>query len=266
MASYNIPNTLRASSSGFAWGDIIYTTYKSACLRKILVQSRGYDAAINPKYTLVGALNEERHASALTGKTIRFRREVAFEDDLVHGIRIMGHCDFALLDDEGVVDCVEELKSVTSKNTYRTVIKNGVYLVENLAQLISYMIAMRCPDGRLIYTYWEQVDADGDELDPANWTASEERRFEVHIDDFGRINVDGEPTRYTVQDQIAHRVQAAVAIATGKVPQRPHNWDAPFASPCAYCPFAAACTKWDSGEIESDEAFVKMAIQGENHD
>jgi hypothetical protein len=101
--------------------------------------------------------------------------------------------------------------------------------------------------GRLIYTYYEPIlQADGS----VKYVAMEERIFTVAIDDFGRIHVDSNPTKYTIHDLYAHQVQAAEAIATGKIADRPLGWDAVFGSPCGYCPYAGACKAYDAGEIE----------------
>ena len=170
-----------------------------------------------------------------------------------HGVTLTGHVDFLILNDDGEAVAIEELKSVTSKNTHRNVIKNGNFVIENLAQTVAYMVAMRVVKAKLIYTYYEE---DGGELH-----AQDERTFKISIDNFGRIFVDDLPTRYTVQDYLAHRNAAAIAVSTGRVPQRPHAWDAPFGSPCAYCPFSKACDDWDKGVIESDEAFVELSTK-----
>ena len=80
-------------------------------------------------------------------------------------------------------------------------------------------------------------------------------------DEVGRIFVDGEPTRFTVGDQLYHRILAARHIAACQVGPRPVLWDAMFASPCAYCPFSKVCDAWDQGEIESPTSFVEIAKQ-----
>lgn len=251
MAYYHEDNMHRASSSAFAWGDMIFTDYSTGCLRKILIQSRGYESQIDPKYGIVGKLNEDRHEARLKGRT--FTREPEFSHPLAQGVKIKGHADFLIFGDDACPDSVDELKSVQSTNSRLRYIRKGDYLPENLAQLVCYMWAFNVVDGRLIYTFWEQDDETGE------WEANEERIFKVHIDVFGRISVDSKTTKYTVYDLLSHQAQAADVIATGKVAQRPLNHDAPFVSPCAYCVFKTVCDKYDSGEIESSEAFVTLA-------
>lgn len=257
MADYFSPDTVRASSSAFAWGDMIFTDYASGCLRKILLQSRGVEKPFLAKYTDVGALNEARHENNLQlAPGMTYKREVEFVhviSDRDKGlIYLKGHADFVHYNIAGRAVCVDELKSVQSKNKRLQYIRKGVWNTENLAQLVCYMSAFGVTHGRLIYTFWE-ADKLGDMV------ATEERILLVTIDDFGRILVDSKATKYTVYDLYAHQSQAADALKGAKVMQRPLNWDAPFVSPCAYCAFAKACDAYDNCTIESSEAFVNFA-------
>lgn len=246
MASYHNPMQLRASSSAFAWGTLIYTDYKTGCLRKILVQSKGHQTPIDPKYGELGAYNEDRHGDQLARLLVPFNRESKFERDLSHGVTISGHADFVICEGGEEPTEVHELKSVSSKNSRRNVIKHGQYLTENLAQLVCYMWAFDVCSGRLIYTYYE------------NKVALDERIFAVAIDEFGRINVDSKPSKFTIYDLFSHQAQAATVIAHGAVAQRPLNWDAPFVSPCKFCQFSKVCDDYDSGVFEGSEAFVNL--------
>lgn len=236
---------LRASSSGFAWGSMVFTRYKTACLRKIKVQAhRNEDLQINPDYAAIGKLNEDRHAARLDPH-LPFEREKLFSRR-INGTHVTqeGHCDFLITDLDGNATRVDELKAVRSVNTRREIIRNGQYLPENLAQLVTYMSAFNAPRGRLIYTFY-----------PENNVPDEERAFHVELDDYGRVIVDGEATKFTYYDLLCHRDQAAAAIEADTIPQRPYLWDAPFISPCAYCPYSDACDAFDMHEL-SDEKFL----------
>lgn len=241
------------------WGRLVFTDYKTGCLRKILIQSRGTESKIDPKYVTVGALNEQLHEERLRSQRLTYHREFEFKtpvaqqnSDNTSPVTLSGHVDFVHTNADGVPVSIDELKSISSVNSYRKIIKNGQYLTENLAQIIAYMVNVRVVKGRLIYTYY------GDIVDKG-WTAIDSRTFLVEIDDFGRIHVDGKHTRWTVGDQLAHRTAAARVIATGEVAERPNLWDAPFVSPCGYCPFRDACDRYDRNEIEGSDAFVSYA-------
>lgn len=235
---------MRASSSAFAWGQLVYTDYNSGCLRKILVQSREVYTEIDPKYGRVGTANEDLHAKSISG---RFAKEAEFRRELSYPVTISGHADFVHHDETWRATSVDELKSVSSPNTRRIVIKNGNYKTENLAQLVCYMWAFDVTRGRLIYRFFDKDEQPTDDV----------RIFEVDVDEFGRINVDSKPSQFTIHDLFSHQQQAARTIATGHVPQRPYRWDAPFVSPCSRCAFAKACDEWDQGTIVSDEAYVE---------
>jgi hypothetical protein len=155
-------------------------------------------------------------------------------------------------DSSGVT--VHELKSTESKNVLREVIKNGKFKTENLAQLVSYMISVGTDKGELRYAYMEP-DAAG------NYTIKKERAFDIKIDDFGRLIIDGKPNRFTVYDQMAHTQMAAKCIDEDIIWDRPINYAAAFGSPCNYCAFKEACTSWDSGVIESVDDFVSVSKQ-----
>lgn len=253
---YFNPNEFRASSSAFMWGQTVFTDYKTGCLRKILIQSRNHQATIDPKYGILGKINEDRHEARLIKEGTKFLREVEFKSKvpMVPSINLSGHADFILIDPLNINPyCVDELKSVTSKNVRRNVIKNGEYGTENLAQLVTYMAEAKVTKGRLIYTYYEQ------DTNNQQYYAVDERTFNVTIDDFGKIAVDSNPTQYSFNDVLAHRVAAARTIENGEVAQRPYRWELNFVSPCQWCPFKQACDKFDAGEIEGTDAFVEYA-------
>lgn len=256
MADYFNPNEFRASSSAFQWGDIVFTHYKTGCLRKILIQSRNHQAPINPKYTEIGAVNEDRHEVRLREEGKTFIREFDFKSTVptVDGVTFSGHIDFLHTDGTNPT-MVDELKSVTSKNVKREVIKNGMWVPENLAQTVGYMGEAKVSKGRLIYTYYEQ------DTNNQKWYALDERTFHVTVDDFGKVAVDSKPTQYSFYDVLSHRVSAAKVIKDGTVGPRPYRWELQFVSPCTWCPFKKACDKYDEGSIEGTDAFVDYAKQ-----
>jgi hypothetical protein len=252
-------NTVRASSSAFMWGSLVMTDYKTGCLRKVLIQSHTPKSEIDEKYAIVGKLNEDRHQKVLESKGIDFDREVEFDRvTSVEGIRFTGHADFILKTRHGLWYSVDELKSVQSTNVRRNVIKNGEYLTENLAQTVRYMMEARVITGRLIYTFWQkEKKKKGEEESPDVWEAHEDRVFLVSIDDYGRIHVDGEPTKYTVQDLLAHENTAARCVKDSVIwPERPYRGEAPFVGCCNYCPHRFACNAFESGEVKDFESFL----------
>ncbi len=254
MSDYFNVNEFRASSSAFQWGEMVFTDYKTGCLRKILLQSKEQQATIDPKYGILGKINEDRHEARLISEGKKYIREFEFKTSIpsVPEVYFSGHMDFLLLENTFPVS-VDELKSVTSKNVKRTVIKNGEYNTENLAQTVAYMGEAKVPKARLIYTFYE-VDTNNN-----NYYATDERIFNVGVDDFGKITVDSKPTQFTFNDVLAHRVASAKVIRDSVVAQRPYRWELNFVSPCTFCAFKEACDKFDSGEIVGTDAYVSYA-------
>lgn len=243
---------LRSSSSGFAWGDLIHSHYKSSCLRWILASShRPFE--IDPKYTYLGKVNEDLHEEELKKNLHCYTKEQEVER-ASFGVIQRGHIDFLVVP-FGTEDLVvHELKHVQSKNVYREVIKKGHFITDNLAQTVNYMLHAQTQHGLLKYTFYEKDD-DGKPQ------AKESRYFKVSIDDFGRIFVDAKPTKFHVQDQYAHQRQAAQVLRDQTVAQRPYLGEVPFVGACHWCPLKEACAKFDKGAIESAGAFIDFSKQ-----
>lgn len=261
MASYFRPNNFRLSSSAFLWGRLVYTEHSTGCLRKILLQSREVSGPVAEKYTILGEQNEVRHAAVLDAAGVTYQRETPIErtSRRVPGVTITGHADF-LIEDPTTLQFseVHELKSVSSANTKRETIDKGFIKPENLAQLVAYMGEFDIERGKLIYTYYKDGDVN---------KVTAERTFEVTVDEYGRICVNGSSTQFTAYDIIAHRNAAIEVIATGEIADRPYRHDAPFNSPCQFCSFRSACERHDNGEFEGTDAFVlaaKTALGGSN--
>lgn len=244
---------VRGSASGFMWGRTVFTDYDGACLRKILLASRGaWSGDIDKKHVIRGAFNENEYERKLQAEGVEYVRE-KFAQDTIPGssVPFQGSIDYFV----SGTDCneVHELKSTESKNKLRE-IKAGRYTTENLAQAISYMIAENTVVGKLIYTYFELNST------TSTYEQKYTRTFEINIDNSGRIVVDNTPTKWTVYDQLLHRTTSAKVVEEGIVWDRPHNWELMWGSPCKYCPFAKACDAYDKGSIEGTDAFVDEAI------
>jgi hypothetical protein len=250
MGSYYAPNQFRLSSSAFQWGDITFTDYKTGCLRKILLQSLDIHATVESKYGALGSVNEDRHEQQLIASNEKYLREFEVLSTVasVPEISSSGHIDFLITDGTNPTR-VDELKSVQSTNTRRNVIRNGEYVTENLAQLVAYMGEARVGKGRLIYSFYDKGKV------------TEERIFNVSIDDFGKIWVDSRPTNFAFNDVVAHRVAAAKVIRDKTVASRPYRWELQFVSPCTWCVFKAACDAHDSSVSGGTDSFVEKAKQ-----
>lgn len=246
---------IRGSSSAFQWGQLVHTRYASGCHRNILLQSQDVrDGSIDPKHIKRGALNEELYEQYLQQQNIPYVREEPVSEP-IHGYDdtfFVGRLDFRV--SVGLEKRIDELKSTESSNVLLEIIKKGKYKPENLAQLVSYMIASRAVIGRLIYTYYKV------EKNTQVYSKASERTFCVVIQDNGSIEVDNVKTLFHVEDQLNHRQTAAHCINDMVVWARPykaHDYD----GPCKGCVFSGICNKYDAGMTLSTEQFIEDGRQ-----
>lgn len=256
------PIKIRISSAAFMNGRLQVISSASSCLRNILLRKHGVDAGPIPeKYTVLGAINEERF-EALFKKDERFDnvdREVWLEVSPRDGVVHRGRCDFLLRIKEQDTKAVFEMKSADSTNTRDNVIRKGLVAEkksDNLAQLVTYMIASETTTGFLIYTWYKQ---ELDEKGVAVWQPKEERSFRVDILDDGKILIDRKDTGYSVYDRYDHMQAQEKVLLEDVIWDRPKDWDHKFASPCKFCPWQTTCTAYENGDINSVVEFVEYA-------
>lgn len=231
------------------WDGVAVTEYSSGCFRQAFIGSKGIRTDIPETYARVGAAHEVRHEAELKLdlSVVSFEREVPIKvpvpghDDIMYS----GRADF-IVQHKAVGKVIHETKGTISKNTRLKVIRKGLIKVNQLAQLVSYMITEQTCYGELVAGYYEE-----DEQGQLVW--QEGRTFKVKIDDEGTILVDGLPSGYTVYDQIAHRTESARVIVEEVVGDRPSGWENPYAGPCAWCTFKATCAKFDLGAMSTEE-------------
>ena len=226
------------------WGRTTYTTYSTGCLRSILIKHvSGVKNDIDQSHQIRGHYNEDMYEKHLQSVGKSYQREV----EVTSG-KFSGHIDFLV---DGLV---VELKSSQSKNR-KAAIKKGEYTIENLAQTISYMVATKTTQGKLIYSFWDLIE-DGSLEYKFNYVHN------ISIDSYGRISNNDVATRWTVYDLLAHQHYALKVQAENIVWDRPHNHDLLWGSPCTYCPFSKACDAYDAGEITTADQLISMATSG----
>jgi hypothetical protein len=82
----------------------------------------------------------------------------------------------------------------------------------------------------------------------------------VAVGDDGDISVDAVSSGFNVADLLAHQRAAVRVMERQEVADRPAGWDQKFAGPCRFCPFKAACDKFDE-DGGSPEDFLRLAKQ-----
>ncbi len=242
---------IHGSSSGWMWGSLVITQYASGCLRSILLGANGIRDTIDPKHAERGLQYENEYAGQYPNLE---REKVIFHPispyvDTYYSSR----CDFYKPADDLAERRVVELKSSESRSVYSDVIKHGNYKINNLAQLVSYMVSLETPNGTLSYGYFER-----DKKDPKVLIKRSERVFDVKIGDDGSVHVDHQPTQFKAQDQLDHRHAACDVLNENLVWARPYNWNAGWDSPCRMCPFKKTCDKYDRSSMTTNE-FIEDA-------
>lgn len=224
--------------SAFQWGDVTVTGYDSGCLRSIVFRCyANIDINIDPIYQVMGAHHEDQYAA----NNAVSRREIVVKQPITDEVEYSGRVDFEMEDGS-----ITETKSSLRKRGKLP----SEPKVNHLAQLTSYMNWLERELGRVDWgQYTERLNQ------------TDHKTFEVQIADDGQLIINGEPSQYFAQDQIAHMQMAAELIANWKVHERrPLNWDDKYKSPCTYCSFKAVCDEYDGGEMTDEQALNKARL------
>lgn len=188
----------------------------------------------------VGTLCETLVADRWKKQGKNAQLDVEVTEPITDTVHLMGHID-AILD--GVI--IEE-KSIQSQSSFKKIYKGGIYKVENVAQLVQYMLMKEQTEGILLYTLMGWY---GDKT-----TIGQQRAFKVNIDDVtGRVLVEGrEETSFDVMDILYHRQQAAECIANKTIyPEAPTTLDPPW-TPCGGCWLQPMCEKWEQNKDDTE--------------
>lgn len=255
--------SIHASSAAFMWGETVLTEYDSGCLRSQLLAAHGARTKIPQIYMDVGAVHEDYYEIAhlaLDDKVLSWEREVVIKHD---------HADYPDVSDSsradvvaihaGVGKVIHETKGTISKNTRLSVIRKGKVKLNQLAQLVRYMISEETTYGKLVCGYYEQGET-------GHLLWQEGREFKVRIADDGSILVDNEPSGFTVRDQIRHTQASARVISKDEIGTRPDKWEQKWGGPCTNCVFKATCDTYDQGGMSHAEfvASGKAAAEAYN--
>lgn len=260
--------SLRGGNSiAYIKNGVLYSDNDSGCLRRILLRSEGVDVPVTDQKTQnvfsLGHLSEEYFGEVSTTATSEdYIREKPVSEQLTQNVYFEGHSDFA----SNTV--VWELKSVTSKNTYRKVFKKGEAKHANVIQLVNYMLALEVPLGFLQYTsfcdvmdYSTMGELSAEQVkELAGQSTKEKKTFKVEITESGEILVDNKVQEYTVRDIVTFRMKAAEVLEGSTIYlDRPSNIESGgMTTACSYCKFAKVCDRFEELRYSSEE-FIKEA-------
>jgi hypothetical protein len=239
---------LYPSSVAFQEGDLVFTKYASGCHRNIFLRLNGVRETINEIHGERGKIAEDDFQQTSGISSIPFKREVPFKltFDEYPGVVVSGRMDYVLYPEDETLKRVVELKSTESTNVLREVIRNGKIKLENVAQLVTYLIAEKCVRGQLTYCYYKRSKKDG------SLTKMDSRDFIVNITDTGRILVDGVWSGFEVRNVIEHYIGSVRCVNSGILSSRPYNGKS-FDGACKYCPYSRSCDMYDSGLISKED-------------
>jgi len=244
------------SMAGFSVNDTAITSYNSGCQRSILFAAHGIrNKSIPELYKVIGDMNERRWQNELLADTnvMEAYRESPVKRPVPNTeVEFSGRADFLVTYADGTEE-VHECKATVSRSSFQALKRSGTAKLNHLAQIISYMIQMKFQDGKLIYGYYEYPFGESDEI-----YCSDSVVLQVRIEDNGQITVGGNPTVYTVADQLAHLNLVVKTLETNELGPRPASESAWF-SPCKMCPFSSVCTAIEDQTETSLEVTLQMA-------
>lgn len=230
------------------------TDSSSGCVRIAKLRSNDFQAAIDEPRTLkvfkIGHMFEDWFQ--YQSKTpLKKEEQVKFE--INKDVEFIGHIDY--MDDEFLY----ELKSVTSKNTYRDVFKKKKPKMQNVLQLATYMVALERDKGKLIYgsflktVSYDQLEELGDDEfeDMCDTLKPDElMEFNIHMCENGHFYCNNVEIGIHILDITEFWNEAAKLIINKDIPPRPEKLDSKsFFGPCDYCPLKDICANeydsWD---------------------
>lgn len=230
---------VRGSSAGILRNSEFLSDSDTACPRRTWLRHKGIQEKIS-KFTeqifAIGFKFEHHFGTLVEGE-----KEVA-----VHTPNFQGHADLVNS------DYVFETKSVTSKNTYKSVYKQGVAKSQHIIQLCHYLIQMERQRGKLVYGSYLSKEIEYAKLKAMRPDAipalmenavPEIREFLVEITNDGFINVDGQPYQNLhVTEFLDFIEEVSTLINANELPPRvepltPNAWG----DVCKWCPFSAVC-------------------------
>lgn len=174
----------------------------------------------------LGAHHEDILAARLSDHIVE--RELVIKAPITERVMYSGRADFILKD-----GTILEAKASVAKTKYK---REKLPKASHISQVVSYMLQLERDEALINWGHYKaNKKMDGDWV----FTLTGEAEYAVRLADNGQVMVDGAPTSYFAQDQLAHMYAAARALESGdwEAVPRPYNWQAKFGSPCNYCPF-----------------------------
>lgn len=214
------------SRISFCWEGQNLTSDNKGCFR-FQQLAYGLKLPIHQKYTILGDKHEQAIERMLIAKKIPYEREVEFKKTINDSTYISGRADFILTDQ------VIEAKASFSGN-FMTMLKNGDYKINHLAQLGLYMLQFKKAKGNL-YCGRYQYGRD------KKIFMTYGKKISVQLRDDSFL-VDSMPSGYTKQNLVDYLIQLTKALHSDQLAAPPVLDDIEnYKSPCRYCALNVIC-------------------------
>lgn len=257
------------NSVGYIRRGVLYSDSSSGCLRRILLRAHGVEETNHNKRTLnvfaLGVYSEELFEEIYLAGKFEYDREKQIVVPLSKNVEFSGRSDYVVKSP----DCVYELKSCTSKNTYKKVFKDGQWKQDNLVQLVNYMLFWEIAVGKLCYTsYCDLLDYKtlGDFTEErvkelARESKKETRVFDVVFDWEGFVCVDGKRTELNVTEVLSFQQSACNALENDIVcVDRPQQETESMFNACYSCPARTVCDRFEQFRFSSEQFVAECKV------
>jgi len=262
---------LYPSASAFMDAGLVETQYSNGCQRMVLAKSFGYDEGPIPSvYMRLGAYDEDQFSEKLVDRGYScVLEEIPFKFTIPDtAATLSGRMDFMVWEDDAVdAPLIIEKKATMSKPTIYAA-RKGRVKINQLAQLVSYLVVHDLPRGILHLNGYKLNKKEGPEFIPTFERATkkvDEFAFEITFSKNREILVNGVMSGFTVLNYVDYLQSSAQMLTTPYLPKRPGNADGGWNSPCNFCKIKGICDSADSNQETTVNDFIIQTLtpQGE---
>lgn len=257
------------NSVGYIRRGVLYADSSSGCLRRILLRAHGVEETNHNKRTLnvfaLGIYSEDLFEGTYLEGKFDYDKEKQVVVQLSDNVEFSGRSDYIVKTPE----CVYELKSCTSKNTYKKVFKDGVWKQDNIVQLVNYMLFWEIATGKLCYTsYCDVMDyktlgdfTEEEVKEMARRSTKETRIFDVTFNEEGFVCVDGNLTELNIKEVLKFQSLACEVLEHELVYlDRPMQEEESMFNACYSCPARSVCDSFEKFRFSTEEFIAKCKV------
>jgi hypothetical protein len=261
---------IRGANSAFADNGVNYTSDAAGCYRIILLRSMGYEVEeieeLEPikgiiqssdirkdiNFTL-GYASEQVINKWLIRKKYTIETDVALSKQLTEEVAFKGHSDCIGINPKTHETEVFEYKSISSVNSYLKIIHKSQYKLNNLAQLVAYMIIAGHNTGRLMYVNYIYCPEINDPKHKFPKMTPVIKYFTVCAEE-DILVVDDKVSIHKPSQIVTHMLESARVITEEDVSViKPDK-----SGSCFFCKLKPICDELDKGQISKDDWKTKV--------